>query len=422
MVNGDIDNGAPENDDDKLPLVDNTRKRGDDDGKKDKKKEVTFCTWLWQKPWNKLPFMYMLIGIVAVPGLAVFHFMDADTSFIICGGYIVLNIFAMRYFYTLIGLKAQVDTFGNLNQRFSSEHGKISHEVDKFQRANESLKDSQNRIRQANLKNRENLNQFAQLQETMKAMNLHTIDELKGITNKANRIGDKWQEQLIEHERDMLHTVFDRYEEASGKSGMTIKEFEEFSKQLPESYQKRFARLGTFEKISHDGKHLNFSDFDAALDLFAEMDALDCDIVFTIEKTNNKPLPNTILDKEVSGISTLEVEEDEEIPDIGMMKRWKTRRKKYDNVKRKIVVHSRTFRSKQAKEFTSVLGLADNESDDAKSEESDQELHDRSASAGSDIDWGRNAAGLGRTHTRDLIDAGKQESERKGLLDKYEDK
>ena len=237
--------------------------------------------------------------------------------------------------------------------------------MDRLERANASLRESQDRIRSANLKNRENLNQFAQLQETMKKMNLHTVDELKGITDKANRIGSKWQDQLIEHERDMLHTVFDRYEEASGKSGMTIKEFEEFSKQLPESYQRRFARLGTFDKISHDGVHLNFSDFNEALDLFAEMDALDCDIDFTIEKTTDDgdpapSIPSTQMSYEKS---TLEVEQSDEIDyDISILKDGK-HDVKYDDFQRKIVVHSKTFRTQQAKEFASVLGLADIESD-----------------------------------------------------------
>lgn len=126
MANEDINNGAPDNDDDKLLLLNENKpkakvgskfksrrklntekdKKEKDDKKKEKEKEITFCQWLWSKPWNKLPFMYMLIGIVAVPGLAVFHFMDPDTSFIMCGAYIVLNIFAMKHFYTLIGLKA----------------------------------------------------------------------------------------------------------------------------------------------------------------------------------------------------------------------------------------------------------------------------------------------------------------------------
>ena len=110
---GNIDNGVTEIDDDQLALLDKEKSDGSQnksatktgEKQKKKKKQMTFCKWLWQKPWSKIPFIYMLVGIVAVPGLAIFHFMDPDTSFIICGAYIFLNIWALKYFYTIIGLK-----------------------------------------------------------------------------------------------------------------------------------------------------------------------------------------------------------------------------------------------------------------------------------------------------------------------------
>eukprot|EP01084_Bolivina_argentea_P153733 268032_1 len=70
-----------------------------------KKKRKTFYQWLWSNPLSKLPFIYFVVGLLGVAALAVFHFMDPDTSYIICGGYIVLNIFGIKHFYTLIGLK-----------------------------------------------------------------------------------------------------------------------------------------------------------------------------------------------------------------------------------------------------------------------------------------------------------------------------
>ncbi len=71
----------------------------------EKQKQKSFCEWLWSNPLSKLPFVYFLVGLLGVPALAVFHFMDPDTSYIICGGYIALNIFGLKHFYTLIGLK-----------------------------------------------------------------------------------------------------------------------------------------------------------------------------------------------------------------------------------------------------------------------------------------------------------------------------
>jgi len=137
-------------------------------------------------------------------------------------------------------------------------------------------------------------------------------------------------------------------------------------KELPVSYQERFARLGTFEKVSHDGVHLNFSDFDAALDLFAEMDALDCDIEFEIEKEHHSDDDD---DPEVdpddlptfgNNVSTLKKSmlSTPNLADTGsVLRSWRTQRKTYDKVRRKIKVTKRTYRSIQARDFTSSLGF-----------------------------------------------------------------
>eukprot|EP01084_Bolivina_argentea_P153731 268030_1 len=60
-----------------------------------KKKRKTFYQWLWSNPLSKLPFIYFVVGLLGVAALAVFHIMDPDT----------LNIFGIKHFYTLIGLK-----------------------------------------------------------------------------------------------------------------------------------------------------------------------------------------------------------------------------------------------------------------------------------------------------------------------------
>ena len=136
-----------------------SRSRGSskDKKKRPKPKQLTFTKWLLQKPLSKLPFVYFAVGVVAAPALAIFHFMDSDTAYLICAAYIVLNVFGWRHFYTLIGLKKQVDDMGALNKKFFSEHGKLAAEVDKLSIANQSLRDSQNRIKAANAQNRENL-------------------------------------------------------------------------------------------------------------------------------------------------------------------------------------------------------------------------------------------------------------------------
>eukprot|EP01083_Nonionella_stella_P000123 361_1 len=334
-------------------------KREEDNTKLEAKPKPTFSQWLFHKPFSKLPFIYFVAGVLGVFGLSVFHFMDADTAYIICGAYIVLSIFGIKHFYTLIGLKQQVDHFGSLNLKFHSTHDQIKVEVNRLSEANDSLRDSQNRIQEANAKNRENLSQFHGIQDTMKTLNLETVDDLTDIAGKAKTIGDKWAGQLIERERDMLHTVFDRYEMGSGKDGMTRKDFDEFSLQLPSSYQQRFARLGTFRKVAGDGKIVKFSDFDAALDTFAEMEALDCDIEFEIQKpAHTKPSKqNKRAKPSKPKPQTPDSPFDDGFGLLSDMKLWKTRHKPYHNVSRKVVVKSKNFLSRQAKDFTASLGI-----------------------------------------------------------------
>ena len=69
---------------------------------------------------------------------------------------------------------------------------------------------------------------------------------------------------------------------------MTKDEFEMFSAQLPRSYQERFARMGTFEKLSAGKNVILYEDFELALDIFAEMQANDCDIDFQVVPTKQK--------------------------------------------------------------------------------------------------------------------------------------
>ena len=69
---------------------------------------------------------------------------------------------------------------------------------------------------------------------------------------------------------------------------MTEDEFEQFSKQLPEAYQVRFARMGTFSKLARNKDVILLEDFEQTLDIFAEMQAKDCDIDFEIHSTKRK--------------------------------------------------------------------------------------------------------------------------------------
>eukprot|EP01084_Bolivina_argentea_P315568 546752_1 len=72
---------------------------------------------------------------------------------------------------------------------------------------------------------------------------------------------------------------------------MTKSEFEQFAARLPEQYQKRFVRLGTFAKLSNNKGVIEYADFEMILDVFAEMVVDNVDIDFELVKTSN---PNAL--------------------------------------------------------------------------------------------------------------------------------
>ena len=68
------------------------------------------------------------------------------------------------------------------------------------------------------------------------------------------------------------------------QEGMTEKEFNKFAACLPQAYQKRFEKLGTFDKLSNNKGILDYADFEMTLDVFAEMIVDDVDIEVEIVK------------------------------------------------------------------------------------------------------------------------------------------
>ena len=65
--------------------------------------------------------------------------------------------------------------------------------------------------------------------------------------------------------------------------GLSEERYNQFFQQLPEAYKPRFYKLGGFDKLSDGKDYIGYEDFAAALDIFAEMEATDCDIDFEFQ-------------------------------------------------------------------------------------------------------------------------------------------
>jgi len=150
------------------------------------------------------------------------------------------------------------------------------------------LKETQHRLFRANEKNRQNLDQFHGIQNNMEQFNAESLSELQDVVNKSHHLEAIWHDELFKHERNLLHTVFDRFCSYQNHVGMTKKEFDEYINQLPVAYQERFGRMGTFAKIAGNKDVILLEDFEQCLDIFAEMQASNIDIEFQIKPTKNK--------------------------------------------------------------------------------------------------------------------------------------
>eukprot|EP01084_Bolivina_argentea_P094677 170224_1 len=200
---------------------------------------------------------------------------------------LIIPIIGYRHFNTLIALTNVADNFSKNNKKLKTEHTEIKNYVETLMGANCNLKDTETRLRNANERNKQNLNSFHDIQTFMKQNDNNTIriEDFESIAKRAGNIGSQWRQQLLQNEKRMLHLLFDRYEmENDNQEGMTRQEFETFSSSLPDEYRKRFVRLGTFSKLCNDKKVLEYADFKVVVDSFVEMVVDNVDIEFEIVK------------------------------------------------------------------------------------------------------------------------------------------
>ena len=133
---------------------------------------------------------------------------DIGTPYIVSGILgISIALSGYRHFKQIIGLTKEASKYQENNKKFQREHFKIKQKVDALSKINDELKQTEHRIRRANIKNRTNLLNFREVQSFMKQMD---TKDVKVVASKANHIGNRWHDELLRHERDMLHLMFDR--------------------------------------------------------------------------------------------------------------------------------------------------------------------------------------------------------------------
>jgi len=183
---------------------------------------------------------------------------------------IVSNLYGFCHFRTLMSLKKEVDVYSTNNKKFAEENNLLSSEVNRFSQAKTELTDTQGRIRQAIKRQEVNLGKFRELNKNLEATGKQNMELLQNLNSMANKMENKWRDELIKKERKILHVCFDRFEWRDGADGISREQFTEFKLTLPMEYQLRLTRTGDWKTIAGDDGILQLEEFIELLDTFAD--------------------------------------------------------------------------------------------------------------------------------------------------------
>eukprot|EP01084_Bolivina_argentea_P274565 468034_1 len=248
-----------------------------------KKNKKTFLQWMCRNCWSKGPFFLFVTAILGVFFIATLHFFVADVSFIMCGLFLALDIYALRHFYRLLGLKRIADKFAKLHRRFKNEKDKLF-QTDKLQMYSSYLHETCDRLENANQKRYLSFRQLKELQTKLQGVNMNKIAGITSIRNRLNQIQKGWSDKIIYFELNFLRTLFDRMESYAGDE-VSRQEYEQYILQLHAVYRTKLLILPPFEVISNGTDSLKFSDIQGTLnDIFSTLDAAQYIQLFS-EKT-----------------------------------------------------------------------------------------------------------------------------------------
>ena len=198
--------------------------------------------WYWSNPVDNLSFAHFFVMFLLCPILSIFWLMDNDSCFIIAGSIgLFMSIYAFRKFRILIGLKREINKYKELNLKFKKDNIKLQKEVDRVLLAHKELKKTKKRITRANQRHRDNLRAFESIQVDMKLAGTKQVNGMTNVHHKAVTMKQSWRDELLSKERELLHSAFERFENAGDRTdGVTHDEFRRFSKLLPKRYSKRY--------------------------------------------------------------------------------------------------------------------------------------------------------------------------------------
>eukprot|EP01084_Bolivina_argentea_P296363 510415_1 len=239
------------------------------------KKKPKLCT----NPFMKVNNLCLIVSIF-VPFIIgfLYYFMTGydDICYLLAGIFgLLTTLNNLKSFCFVLSLKNKIGDYHTKNMRFKKEHRSIQTSIESLNIATESLQNTHLRISKNNLRIKENLYKFKTFQLTLSKLNTDNFDGVTNIGRKIKILSKRYYDNVLQKERDILTTIFERLEIKSPKNGITREGFNEFIKMLPNDCQNKFKQLGTFEKLCElSGIHKNYidcRDFQAVLDVYANM-------------------------------------------------------------------------------------------------------------------------------------------------------
>ena len=111
------------------------------------------------------------------------------------------------------------------------------------------------------------MEKFRELNKNLEATGKQNMELLGRLNGMANKMQNKWTEELVKKERKILSVCFDRFDWENGADGISR---DEFKLTLPIEYQLRITRAGDWLEIAGDDGILQLDEFTELMDRFAE--------------------------------------------------------------------------------------------------------------------------------------------------------
>jgi len=245
--------------------------------RKPPKREGICAGWKWFKedPRNRYAFgVFLLFGVICAVCIAI-RFGQQISGDILAGIIAVgLAIYGAHHFRVLLGLTVEVERTMQLNRDFKAENMELQREVDRLRKAHVELTGVQRSLQQSTQSFAENIERLRRLDETLNSLSDDHIQGVQKLRDLSSTVQSAIQNDLLQHERDILHKVMARMEFKDDKEGLNRYEYDRFLSALPLSFQRRFSGMNkTFDDFAGGDDVLDFQEFVKLADEFAVQEA-----------------------------------------------------------------------------------------------------------------------------------------------------